>query len=81
MTKAEWLTIAEALKTQRAATASSWPPPSTYAPTAEEAHDRKLIYFAQLEAIDRIATILAAVLDKLCGSFDVQRFLRIVGGI
>jgi hypothetical protein len=78
MTRAEWLAIAEALRAQRAATASTWPPSGDYTPTADEAHDRKLIYFAQLDAIDRIATVLAALLDKLGGSFDVQRFLRII---
>lgn len=80
MTRAEWLAIAEVIAAQRAASSSGWPPPDGYVVTAEEAHDRKLIYFAHLEAIDRIAVALAAVLDRLSGSFDVQRFMRIISG-
>lgn len=80
MKKSEWIAVAEALGHLRASIAASWPPKEGYAANALEIHDRKLIYFARLETIDRVATVLAAALDKFGTTFDYQRFLRIVVG-
>jgi len=80
VTRSEWIAIAEVLAAQRAAVAASWPPRSGYRTTAPDVHDRKLIYLAQLEAFDKVATVMAATLDRLCSKFDRHNFMRIVVG-
>lgn len=78
MTRSEWIVIAKTLAAQRAAVAASWPPRDGFLTNALDVHDRKLIYLAQLEAFDRIATVMAATLDRLSSSFDRHHFLRLV---
>jgi ABC-type transporter Mla MlaB component len=78
MKKSDWLAIAEVLNGLRAAVVSSWPPREGYMANALEAHDRKLVYLAQLEQVDKVALVLAATLDKRCASFNRHEFLRIV---
>jgi len=80
MTRAEWTIIARALGGIRIALESNWPPKGGYVSNAADAHDRKLIYFAQLEIIDRVSIILAATIDKLGGNFDLGRWMRLIRG-
>jgi len=76
VTKADCMAIGEALGRLRATVVACAPSGDD---SAFAAHDRKLIYFAQLDAIDRVAMALASILDELCVRFDQIRFLRIVG--
>jgi hypothetical protein len=77
MMKSEWIAIAEVLGVLRESVAASWPPPK--GDDVQAIHHRKLVYLAQLEAYDKVATTLAATLDRLSPNFDRHRFLRIVG--
>jgi hypothetical protein len=72
MTKSDWIAIAEALKLARE---SAGLPPDLGA----DAHDRKLIYYATLQATDRISVLLAAVIKSHSTRFDEERFLRLIG--
>ncbi len=72
MTKAEWISIAETLGDLRKDLATHWKPS-----TARDAHDRKLIHFAQLDAIDKAARALARKFKS--ARFDELAFLRIAG--
>jgi hypothetical protein len=76
MTRCEWIAIAESLRALRSSVVRSF---SANDPDAGAAHDRKLIYFAQLEAVDRAALEVAAVIKLHACRFEHQRFLRIVG--
>lgn len=80
VTKSEWIAIAKVLGAQRASVQGSWPPTGGYMTNAPATHDRKLIYLAQLEALDKIATVMAATLDRLSSNFDRHHFLRLVAG-
>lgn len=73
MTRSDWTAIAEVLHVVRASIASC--PPSE----EQAIHDRKLIYYATLEAIDRVAVLLAAHIRERSSTFDELRFLRHVG--
>jgi len=77
MTKSEWLTIAEVLSGLRASVVASWPPSEGFADPLVF-HHRKLVYLAQLEALDKTSTTIAAALDRSCSKFDRHHFLRIV---
>lgn len=74
------MAIAEALAAARSLVAEGWPPTGGYATDARDTHDRKLIHFAKLEAIDAIASVVAGVLDDKSASFDRARFFRVVSG-
>jgi hypothetical protein len=68
--------IAEVLGELRTSLKASGPPRDT---NAAAAHDRKLIYFTQLETIDRIAIEIFQALKKKHTRLDRARFLGIVG--
>lgn len=44
-----------------------------------EAHERKLIYFAKLEALDGVARSVASALKRRSSRFNVETFLRACG--
>jgi hypothetical protein len=78
VTRSDWLAIAEAVHVVRKDAAVGWPP--GHADTdARAAHDRKLIHYATLDVIDRVAVALASAIRDRCSRFDERRFLRIVG--
>lgn len=72
------MAIAEALHIVRAGMAAGWPPGQADS-DARSAHDRKLIYFASLEAVDRVAVVLATTIKARSPRFDQVRFLRLIG--
>lgn len=75
MQRSEWLAIAQALRIQRELVEAMLPCEAD----AITAHDRKLIAFAKLEAIDRAANKIADVLATRACSFERERFARIIG--
>lgn len=78
VTQADWIAVAEALHVMRRGAASGWPPGEA---DASEicVHDRKLIYYATLETIDRAAAVIAINLKARSTRFDARRFLQLVG--
>ncbi len=72
VTKPEWLKLAAVLRDQRADVIARW----NAAESANHlvAHDYKLIYFAQLEAVDQLARLL--VLRFKSANLDEDLFLR-----
>jgi hypothetical protein len=87
MTRTVWMAIAEVLGGLRAGVVGTWPPRDDFASEAPEGlaraqmiHQRKVAYLSQLELLDKLATLLAATLDRLCSNFDRHHFLRIVSG-
>jgi hypothetical protein len=87
VTKSEWIAIAKVLGTQRSAIEGAFnafrkkadrpAPTDVISPTA--VHDQKLIFLAELAAIDKVAVLMAATLDHLCPTFDRRYFFRLVG--
>lgn len=78
MTKTDWIVIARALGDVRAATEASWSPED--AANQLTAHDRKLMHFSRLAAIDQVAMALARALKGKAVRFDEAVFFRVVGG-
>jgi hypothetical protein len=73
MTRSDWLAVADALRVLRASVRLELDDD-----VAVAAHARKLIYFATLSAIDRVARELADVFECHACSFERKRFLRII---
>lgn len=80
VTRQEWIAIAEVLAGLRASIVGMWPPPEGYNLHADVILHRKLVYLAQLEAIDKVTVMLAATMEGLSEKFERKRFLRIVRG-
>jgi hypothetical protein len=78
VTKSDWIALAEILHIIRHGASAGWPP-GRADKVASAAHDRKLIYFATLDTIDRISVMLAASIKARCPRFDGERFLRSIG--
>jgi hypothetical protein len=79
MTRSEWEAIARALGAEREKVASSFPPKGGAFTNAADWHERKLIYGAQLAAVDAVTRVMCAVLKSRSSRFDTDRFLRMAG--
>lgn len=71
------MTIAKAIGATRTSVEKSWPPCGGYRIDAGDVHDRKLIWYATLDGIDRAARVLARTLRAQSSRFDEAKFLAL----